>query len=457
MNNSKMNLFVPIEVKHREFFSKLLLSSFASKAGFRVYVGSKVSIHNLIKKKHQKGGIFFYKAGLELDTLINLKKKCDHVVILDQELGTIKEEYAKTAKGRIWPGTEKYIDRYYVIGKYGYDVSCRVLPEMKDTIRCTGWPRVDLWRKENEYLFKEETESILRKYGEYIFFSSDFGYNSEKIISERLEVYKNSKWKSARDKWSSEAERADKTLKEFNFFKKLLKQYDETKNCPLIIIRPHPNEDINEWLNFSKKLKNVKVIYEGEITPWINASSGLIHRGCTSAIQAHMRGLPVGFFVTKYSKIYETPYRISQHLFTLDQLIQFCKTSIYNKDSKLIKFHNEFKEMIYVENNKFASELIVEDLLELKTNKELDYQVNNIEKIKDLLIEIILNIKFPIQRMIKNFFKIKINIGITPPSQKVPGGITQKETIDFFKRLPNNENYIVKKIFKDCVMIERIK
>lgn len=445
-----MNLFVPIEVKHREFLSKLLLSSFAIKAGFRVYIGSKISIYRLIKKKTKKGGIFFYKAGLKLDPLVELKKKCDHFVTLDQEMGTVKKDYAKVARSRIWPGTEKYIDGYYVIGKYGYEVSCKIFPEMKNSIRCTGWPRVDLWRKENDYLFKENTESIIRKHGNFMLFSSDFGYNSRKIIDERLEVYRHSKWKSKRDQLSSEIERSDKTFKEFNYFKELLKNYDKSSDCPQIIIRPHPLEDIEAWFDFSKGLKNIKVIYEGEITPWINASSGVIHRGCTSAIQAHMRGLPTGYFVTDNAKIDETPYNISQHLFTLDQLIQFCKSSIKNKDMKLIKYHDEFNEMIYVDNNKLASELIVDDLVKLKTSKEFGYQTDY----KDRAIDIFINVKFIIKKFIKYFLNIKENIGIAPPSQKMPGGISQKEIVDFFKKLSNKEEYIVEQVFKDCVKIE---
>ena len=54
MNSIKKNLFLPIEFKHREFLSKLLLASFALKAGFRVYVGSSNSIFRLIKSKSKK-------------------------------------------------------------------------------------------------------------------------------------------------------------------------------------------------------------------------------------------------------------------------------------------------------------------------------------------------------------------------------------------------------------------
>ena len=84
-------------------------------------------------------------------------------MILDEELGTQKKNYAEVAKRRIWPGTEKFIERYYVIGKYGYETSYNIFPEMQNSIRCTGWPRVDLWRKENDFLFNKQTCTQIRK------------------------------------------------------------------------------------------------------------------------------------------------------------------------------------------------------------------------------------------------------------------------------------------------------
>jgi hypothetical protein len=74
MNLKKKFLFLAVEFKHREFLSKLLLASFASKAGFRVYVGSTIAVPRLLSKKNLKGGIFFYKGGVDLDAIIKIKK-----------------------------------------------------------------------------------------------------------------------------------------------------------------------------------------------------------------------------------------------------------------------------------------------------------------------------------------------------------------------------------------------
>ncbi|MDA8851440.1 hypothetical protein N9J04_01550 [Candidatus Pelagibacter sp.] len=451
-DSSKKNIFITIEFKHREFLSKLLLSSFAIKAGFRVYIGSLNSIIRLINVKNQKGGIFFHKGGFDLDGLLKIKKKCDSFVILDEELGTEIKNYAQVAKRRIWPDTEKYNDRYFVIGQYGYKASCDIFPKMKNSIRCTGWPRVDLWRPENESLFKEKTQLISKKYGSYVLFTSDFGYNSQKIINDRLEVSKNSEWKSVKTSYLCEKKNSEIIFKEYKKFLEILKKYDKIKDCPLIIVRPHPAEDIDAWFEFSKELSNIKVIYEGEITPWINASSGVLHRGCTSAIQAHMRGLPIGYFISEKSFIQDgTPHTISQHLYTFDDLFQFCISAINeNKNTKSVTHHDEFKRLIHIENDKFASELIVEDLIKLKTTLEPCYQANS----KDVMIDILLNIKAVSKKVINHLLKIEQKIGIASDSRKIPGGINKHEVEDFFFRFDSTQRFKIKKIFKDCVEID---
>lgn len=448
----KKNLYLPIEFKHREFRSKILLAFYAIKLGFRVYIGSTNSIFKLIEFKSQKGGIFFFKGGLDFNKINDIKKKCDQFVILDEELGTEKKNYAKVARVRIWPGSEKLIDRYYVIGKYGYEASRNIFPEMQNSIKCTGWPRVDLWRKENDFLFKKEADQIKKKYGNFILFSSDFGYISTRFINDALKVYKNSQWKSIRDEFLTVKKRANEVFEEYNQFLKILKNYDKIEGLPLIIIRPHPAEDVEAWFETYKKLKlkNIKVIYEGEITPWINASLGVLHRGCASAIQAHMRGLPVGHFVCDNEKLTETPYKISQHLFSLNDIVKFCKTASANKEMKLIRYHDEFKEMIHVENDKLASELIIDDLLKLNTSKEMNFQKSSKNMFQDLFI----NFKISIINFVKYVFRFKQYV-IASPTRKIPGGISKHEVEDFLRRLDNNQNFKVKKILKDCIEIDK--
>ena len=54
----KKEIYIPIELKVREFFSQILLSFFLSELGFRVYLGSKNKLIDVVLKKKIKRGYF---------------------------------------------------------------------------------------------------------------------------------------------------------------------------------------------------------------------------------------------------------------------------------------------------------------------------------------------------------------------------------------------------------------
>ena len=78
IDQKKINIFIPIEIKNRELLSKVLLSNFIiknNKKKVRCYIGSKTQIKKLISLKKSYGGVFIYKGGLSLNQIQELKKK----------------------------------------------------------------------------------------------------------------------------------------------------------------------------------------------------------------------------------------------------------------------------------------------------------------------------------------------------------------------------------------------
>ena len=59
----KKEVFIPIEIKPREFISQLLLSAELAKIGFRVYLGTKKAIDELVEDKTDNKGVYLYKGG----------------------------------------------------------------------------------------------------------------------------------------------------------------------------------------------------------------------------------------------------------------------------------------------------------------------------------------------------------------------------------------------------------
>ena len=88
----KPNIYIPIEIMYRELTSRLPPPPRSPPPGYRIYVGGKIGIFNLIKNKKIKEGIFFYKSAFSQSTnqTLELIKKCDHTVVLDEEMGLAK-------------------------------------------------------------------------------------------------------------------------------------------------------------------------------------------------------------------------------------------------------------------------------------------------------------------------------------------------------------------------------
>ena len=175
----KKHIYLPLEILPRELNSKILLSLFAAKKKYRVYLGSKQSVNNLLLKKKinkQKAGIYFYK-GQFINNYRYMKnllsETCDELVVLDEELGIAVKDYTHGINERL-----KNVDnicQFYCIGKKLQNIiKLRKKFFFPKTI-VTGWPRIDLWSPKFNKLFETEVSEIKKKYGDYYLFTSDFG------------------------------------------------------------------------------------------------------------------------------------------------------------------------------------------------------------------------------------------------------------------------------------------
>ena len=390
IDQKKINIFIPIEIKNRELLSKVLLSNFIiknNKKKVRCYIGSKTQIKKLISLKKSYGGVFIYKGGLSLNQIQELKKKIEKFIILDEELGPAVDNLERSMSKRFWEGSEKYIDRLYLIGKYAFEIGKKVYPRLASRIIMSGWPRVDLWRPELNYIFDNSVKKLKNKYGNFILFSSDFTFNSINRINREEDKWRNSEWKVMSKNLSGITDNAKKVFSEYQDTINLMRELDENTDIPQIIIRPHPSDDLLEWRKLAKSFKKIKIIFQGEMSHWIYASSGVLHRGCTSAIEAYMAGIKVGHIITNNERVRKSlSYNLSEHLYNSNQIVEFCKRNIEKKRTPPIKYNDVFKNFVYVE-KRFASEIIAEDIVNLDINFEPPCRHNRLKYILDSLHE----------------------------------------------------------------------
>ena len=299
----KREVFIPIEIKPREFVSQLLLSGELAKIGLRVYIGSKKSVDNLVQNKVSRTGIYLYKGGGgSIDKFKNISKKVESIAVLDQEISPASIDY-RVIRNRFVKGCLKYVSRLYYIGPEAKKKAIEVLDDVDESrIKSFGWPRVDLWQPAYHHIWDNEVKKIKSKFPEpFILFSSDFGCNSKYLLEERILRMEKRGAKKTKEEILWYKKRFLNNYENFIAFKNFLRQIDKDPEIPKIIIRPHPGEDHSEWEEFGKNLKNINIIYEGAISPWILASEGILHRGCTSAIEAAFSRKKIGF-LSKFSE-----------------------------------------------------------------------------------------------------------------------------------------------------------
>ena len=124
-----------------------------------------------------------------------------------------------------------------------------------------------------------------------------------------------------------------KSFVDYLEFKDLIKKVSKDLNQK-IIIRPHPSDLFHsDWFNEFKNEKNIDVIYDDDISPWILACECLLHRGCTTAVQAYFYNKPSFYWKSKTrleNKDKTLSYLISERL---NKLSDFEKLKLKRKKS----------------------------------------------------------------------------------------------------------------------------
>ena len=97
-----------------------------------------------------------------------------------------------------------------------------------------------------------------------------------------------------------------------------------------IVVRPHPQEDIDSWKIFLENVPNVHVIREDSITAWVKNTFAVMHNGCTTALEATISGKPVLTF---------SPFEMEY----ANELFNTLGYQIKSKEDLLLKANELFK------------------------------------------------------------------------------------------------------------------
>ena len=114
--------------------------------------------------------------------------------------------------------------------------------------------------------------------------------------------------------------------------KNFLSSFSNNNPNKKIIIRPHPGEYSETWINFSKDKKNIEVVIDDKSTcSWIVAAKKCISSNCTTSVE--------GYLLNKISANYKV-YEDEKVEFKLPKLMS-C--NIKNDDELINSQHKNIK------------------------------------------------------------------------------------------------------------------
>ncbi len=310
----KIHVFLPVEIKVREFHGKLLLALIAAEAGFRVVLGGQRELRRLLHT---------FPPGIYIDKSIAVSKnrwfvrfrRLGNVIVAWDEEGLVihEEQYLKSRFSR---QAIDRVEKFFTWGPVQRDILVRAAPDRKDAILLAGNPRFDMLRPELRSFYSDAADRLNDEHGPIILVNTNFGFcNHFKGVDEAKKLFMHSTSHGSEkfiDEWIDFQHRL------FTFFVDAVPWLSSRFPEYCIIVRPHPSEGDSAWQQVADSLPNVRVSKQGNVLEWILASDAVIHSNCTTGIEAYLMGVPSIAYRPVLSEKYETylPNSVSTGVFS---------------------------------------------------------------------------------------------------------------------------------------------
>ena len=434
---NKINLFIPIEIKRRDFPSRALLALEASNSNFNVFIGRKLEVDRLVFRK--KPGIYFGLVTTQAYSNFYKKlRKYGHIIFVNDEEGLVTFSDQMYFNLKVSNNTLQYINLLFLWSKTHKEMFERKFPKY-NKFKVSGSPRFDLSKSGYIGIFDNDRKIIYSKYKKYILICCSFSFNNyfEKNIN-YLDILR--KQKVIRNHTDEK-----KYLKYLKYNKEALNQFLDaipilSKSFPDldIIIRPHPSENNKIYLDISNNYHNVYVESRFSIHSWILNSMCIVHNYCTSSAEALSLNIP-RFALRKSfdNEVHKSiPYEISDICENVNSLVLKIKKL---KDKNEYRNNNDimnFKKYLHnIDQETFAYKIIIESIKKY-LNKKNKIKINYISYFYLKLVFLI--------KSLKRYFLNYKTINNSYIKHKVDK-IDKKDILDLFKIfLINSSSYNLK-------------
>ena len=365
-----MNFFIPIEIKNRDYLSRLLIAYYASKKGYDVYIGSKSKIDTFVQTSNP--GIYlglvttktyskFYK---------KLKKKNFKIFVIDEE-GLITFDDKMYLDLKVSKDSLECIETLFTWGIEHKEIISKKFPEFSSKIISTGTPRFDLFDVKLRTVFKKKVEKIKKEFGEFTLICGSFSFvNHFTKDLNYLEVLKSQKVIKDDDDERRFLKYCEYNKQSFNNFVYLTQELSKKYKNHNFIYRPHPAENIEVYKKKFKNFENIFIESDHTLIEWIIASKCIVHSYCTSSIEALLVdkarfGLKENFDPEFHKTI---PYEFSNISLNVEDLIKKCGEFIDGKkffETQNLNNLNNLKRYVSNSSNEMSAKRIINKINDL--------------------------------------------------------------------------------------------
>lgn len=321
-------ILLPVEIQSRELDAKLLLACFLAKENMHVVIGSRQKMHDEIASLPK--GVYlakdFRKPSIRIFRI--LRDRGCPIVAWDEE-GVIFYNREIYHRRRVNAKALGFVEQLYAWNEENAEL-LRTAPGYGGApVHVTGNQRIDLLRPELRDLFAEDKKLLQQRFGKFILINTNFGRINPGIS---LGAQKHNPDKNIQDPKQKElTDNINKFKKKiFSSFMEMVPELARAFPDTNIVIRPHPSEKVETWVQITQGFQNVKVVHEGHVYPWLMAAEATIHNGCTTGVEAFLLGRPVISYRPVVSEEHEIalPNKLSHHAGDMDELIQLLSNAL---------------------------------------------------------------------------------------------------------------------------------
>ena len=363
-----MNIYIHLETLNREIDSKLFIAMIAASRGHHVIVSDQESIIKGLTRKFLFPGIFHTKSlspgksKIEIHNRI-LKTGCK-ITSIDEEGGLVDYGYEKFAKDRFSNITLKQASAVFTWGPEDCKTLKKVYPNYSKKIFMTGSARADLWQPFFQKYWKKNFKKFTKPF--LLIASNLCGPLCTQSLQERYNVAKKAGYLDRDKKKNDDVfKREFEQSRLINYFLEATRYLSRKNKKYDIILRPHPEENVNLWKNLLSNSPNVKVIYDDSISYWVANSFAVMHNGCTTSIEASLLGKPVISYIpfkADFSRdlANDLGYKVTSNKELTDVVNTLYDSSKSKNKKKINKSISKIlSKKIFVDDKEFAAEKMI--------------------------------------------------------------------------------------------------